>query len=167
MNIIKAWYHIWAIIKRFFFRIIYREKIKIGKNTTWRRNFSVMLGDRAELQIGKDCFFNNQCTIGANGSVIIGDGSIFGENVKIYDHNHRFSNIEKSIKSQGYSNGKIRIGKHCWIGSNVCILKNADIGNNCVIGAGCVISEKIEDNTIVKRDNQYIVEVLDFVVEDR
>ena len=54
----------------------------------------------------------------------------------------------------------VHIGKHCWICSNVCILKNADIGNNCVIGAGCVISEKIKDNTIVRANNQYILDTL-------
>lgn len=119
-----------------------------------------MIGKNGKLQIGKECFFNNGCTIGVNKSVIIENGSIFGENVKIYDHNHRFADATKSIKSQGYSNGMIHIGKHCWIGSNVCILKNADIGNNCVIGAGCVISKKIEDNTIVRANNQYSLETL-------
>lgn len=119
-----------------------------------------MIEKNGKLQIGKGCFFNNGCTIGVNKSVIIENGSIFGENVKIYDHNHRFADTTKSIKSQGYSNGTVHIGKHCWIGSNVCILKNADIGNNCVIGAGCVISEKIKDNTIVRANNQYILDTL-------
>ena len=160
MIIFKIWYHILAIVKKFLYKILYRKKIEIAKNVTWRRDFSVMIEKNGKLQIGKGCFFNNGCTIGVNKSVIIENGSIFGENVKIYDHNHRFSDTTKSIKSQGYSNGTVHIGKHCWIGSNVCILKNADIGNNCVIGAGCVISEKIKDNTIVRANNQYILDTL-------
>ena len=160
MIIFKIWYHILAIVKKFLYKILYRKKIEIAKNVTWRRDFSVMIEKNGKLQIGKGCFFNNRCTIGVNKSVIIENGSIFGENVKIYDHNHRFADTTKSIKSQGYSNGTVHIGKHCWIGSNVCILKNADIGNNCVIGAGCVISEKIKDNTIVRANNQYILDTL-------
>ena len=160
MIIFKIWYHILAIVKKFLYKILYRKKIEIAKNVTWRRDFSVMIEKNGKLQIGKGCFFNNGCTIGVNNSVIIENGSIFGENVKIYDHNHRFADTTKSIKSQGYSNGTVHIGKHCWIGSNVCILKNADIGNNCVIGAGCVISEKIKDNTIVRANNQYILDTL-------
>ena len=160
MIIFKIWYHILAIVKKFLYKILYRKKIEIAKNVTWRRDFSVMIEKNGKLQIGKGCFFNNRCTIGVNKSVIIENGSIFGENVKIYDHNHRFADTTKSIKSQGYSNGMVHIGKHCWIGSNVCILKNADIGNNCVIGAGCVISEKIKDNTIVRANNQYILDTL-------
>ena len=160
MIIFKIWYHILAIVKKFLYKILYRKKIEIAKNVTWRRDFSVMIEKNGKLQIGKGCFFINGCTIGVNKSVIIENGSIFGENVKIYDHNHRFADTTKSIKSQGYSNGTVHIGKHCWIGSNVCILKNADIGNNCVIGAGCVISEKIKDNTIVRANNQYILDTL-------
>ena len=160
MIIFKIWYHILAIVKKFLYKILYRKKIEIAKNVTWRRDFSVRIEKNGKLQIGKGCFFNNGCTIGVNKSVIIENGSIFGENVKIYDHNHRFADTTKSIKSQGYSNGTVHIGKHCWIGSNVCILKNADIGNNCVIGAGCVISEKIKDNTIVRANNQYILDTL-------
>ena len=160
MIIFKICYHILAIVKKFLYKILYRKKIEIAKNVTWRRDFSVMIEKNGKLQIGKGCFFNNGCTIGVNKSVIIENGSIFGENVKIYDHNHRFADTTKSIKSQGYSNGMVHIGKHCWIGSNVCILKNADIGNNCVIGAGCVISEKIKDNTIVRANNQYILDTL-------
>ena len=160
MIIFKIWYHILAIVKKFLYKILYRKKIEIAKNVTWRRDFSVMIEKNGKLQIRKGCFFNNGCTIGVNKSVIIENGSIFGENVKIYDHNHRFADTTKSIKSQGYSNGTVHIGKHCLIGSNVCILKNADIGNNCVIGAGCVISEKIKDNTIVRANNQYILDTL-------
>ena len=37
--------------------------------------------------------------------------------------------LKRSIKEQGFSNGTVSIGRHCWIGSNVCILKNADIKN--------------------------------------
>ena len=102
MIIIKIWYHIWAIVKKFFYKIIYRKKIEIAKNVTWRRDFSIMVGKNGKLQIEKDCFFNNGCTIGVNKSVVIEKGSIFGENVKIYDHNHKFADITKSIKSQWY-----------------------------------------------------------------
>lgn len=80
---------------------------------------------------------------------MIGSNSIFGENVKIYDHNHRFNMPNRLIKNSGYSYGSVSIGSNCWIGSNVILLKGAEIGNNCVIGAGCVIDSKIPSNSIV------------------
>lgn len=84
-------------------------------------------------------------------------GTLFGENVKIYDHNHRFQK-DSPIKEQGYSNGEVHIGGHCWIGSGVIILKGADISDNCVIGAGSVISGYIPEGCIAvsKRNNEII-----------
>ena len=80
----------------------------------------------------------------------IGDGTIFGENVKVYDHNHLYKNTSISIKEQGYSSAPIKIGKHCWIASNVVILKGVTIGDNCVIGAGCVVYKDVPANSILK-----------------
>lgn len=69
--------------------------------------------------------------------------------MKIYDHNHRF-NQHIEIKQQGFSNGSVIIGQHCWISSNMMILKNTVIGDNYVIGAGTVVSGTIPSNSIVK-----------------
>lgn len=149
MIIIKSWYHFMALVQRAMLSLFYGSKMKIGKGTTWRRGFSVMKDNDAFIKIGEDCFFNNDCSINANHYIEIGGGTIFGENVKIYDHNHRF-NQHKAIKLQGFSNGNVVIGCRCWVGSNVTILKGTEIGNNCVIGAGCIISGKVPDNSIVK-----------------
>lgn len=148
MIILKIWYHLIAITQRLFYKMIYGDKLSIGRATTWRRGFSLMLDRNAKVEIGQNCFFNNDCSIASNKWITIGGGTIFGENVKIYDHNHRF-NRPIPIKEQGFSNGEIHIGKHCWIGSNVVILKGTDIGDNCVIGAGCVISGEIPKNSLV------------------
>lgn len=89
--------------------------------------------------------------------ITILDNTLFGENVHIYDHNHRFSNPNIAIKDQGYTTSIVHIGKHCWIGSNVTILKGAFIGDNCVIAAGCVIDQNVPSNTIVRRNSNTII----------
>lgn len=82
-------------------------------------------------------------------SITIGNNTIFGENVKVYDHNHQYKDIQTHIYKQGYSYAPISIGSNCWIASNVVILKGVTIGDNCVIGAGCVIYKDIPSDTIV------------------
>lgn len=157
MIFFKVACHCRAIIQKIVFILIYGKGITWGKNVTWRRRFSIMKTKDSSVKIGDDCFFNNDCTIDATNYISIGPGTIFGENVKIYDHNHKFANSDIPIKEQGYSSGSVNIGKHCWIGSNVVILKNSNIGDNCVIGAGCVISGNIESNVIVKKTDNYII----------
>lgn len=153
MKIIAGWYHLLAKIRLIVFKILFGNRLIIGRKTTWRKGFSILVNKGAKIKIGKNCFFNNYCSLTAMKLIEIGNGTLMGENVKLYDHNHRFRYINKPIKEQGYSVDEIKIGKHCWIGSNVVILKGTHIGNNCVIGAGCVVSGEIPDNTILKLTN--------------
>lgn len=154
MTIIKIWCHLRASFQKVFYKIIYGKNFVIGNKVTWRRGFSVMKTPEAIINIGNNCFFNNDCSLAANKLISIGRGTIMGENVKIYDHNHRF-NKETPLKEQGYSDGEVHIGEDCWIGSNVVVLKGAHISNHCVIGAGCVISGHVPEWTIVKQSNDY------------
>lgn len=158
MLILKIWLHICAELEKRFYKLIYGKKLKIGRSVTWRNNFTVMIAETGMVEIGDNCFFNNGCSINANELVRIGQGTLFGENVKIYDHNHRFRDSNKSIKQQGFSNGEVIIGNHCWIGSNVVILKGSKIGDNCVIGAGCIVSGVVESNSLLKKKAEYIIE---------
>lgn len=153
MKILKIWFHFKAIVKKMVYKLIFGGKLKIGKGTTWRDGFHVAIEGAGKIAIGESCFFNHNCSVNALEHVSIGDGTIFGANCHIYDHNHRFRDEEDSIKSQGYSVEKTTIGSHCWLGSNVVVLKGVTIGDNVTIGAGCVISENIPKNSIVTCDS--------------
>ena len=149
MKVIKLWCHIKAAVKKLAYKLIYGSKLKIGKGTTWRNEFHIAI-EGGKIDIGDNCFFNNGCSINSLEHIAIGEGTIFGSNSHVYDHNHKFRNQQQSIKDQGYSTGETKIGKHCWIGTNVVILKGVTIGDNVVIGAGCVVDCDIPANSIVK-----------------
>lgn len=121
----------------------------IQKNVMARKHFFVYCGNNGTLTIGNNVFFNNSCSINCMESITIGNDCQFGENVKMYDHNHAYKNKALPINQQGYVSGAITIGNNCWIGSNVTILRNVQIGNNVVVGAGCVVAKSIPDNTVV------------------
>ena len=157
MLFIKLWHHIVCDIQMIVLKILYGQRFQVGKNVTWRSNFSVMIDTNGSVTIGDNCFFNNGCSIACNQNIVIGEGTLFGENVKVYDHNHRFRDIKTPIKEQGFSNGIVSIGRHCWIGSNAVILKGALIEDNCVIGAGCVIDYKVTAGTIIKQQQHVAI----------
>ena len=79
------------------------------------------------VKIGDNVFFNNGTSIAAKEKIEIGDNCIFGENVKIYDHNHVFKDLQKPIMKQGFSTKSVHIGSNCWLGSNVVVLCGANI----------------------------------------
>lgn len=151
MILLKLKCHIVARLKQFGYRLLYGKRILWGSGTTFRSGFHLMIERQGQVCIGDHCFFNHDCSINCLDQVEIGTGTIFGEGVRIYDHNHRFSDATTPIKEQGYVTSPVQIGSHCWIGSNVVILRRAKIGDHCVIGAGCVINQEIQDGTIVTR----------------
>jgi len=153
MILLKIIFHINAIAARIFYKIIYGKSLKIGKGTTFRKGFSLIIM-KGKIVIGENCFFNNYCSLASTNSITIGNGTLFGENVKVYDHNHIYADIDVPIKDQGYKHAPIVIGNHCWIASNVVILKGVTIGDNAVIGAGCIIHESVPANTVVIHKQQ-------------
>lgn len=160
MYILKVFWHLNALLKIFFYKIIFGNRLRIGKNVTFRKGFSLLV-DGGKISIGNNVFFNNYCSIVSHESVIIGDNCIFGENVKIYDHNHRFNNNDVK-KNQGFSSKEIKIGKNCWLANNVILLKGAEIGDNSVIGAGCIIKGKIPADVIVRKNDKYDFQKIEY-----
>lgn len=144
----------WKILK---LKLEYGKKIDV-KKFHFREGFHVYLEEKGVLKIGKNCFFNNNCSITVRDSVVIGDNCIFGENVKIYDHNHSYLDMNFPISQQGFSVAKIIVENDCWIGSNAVILKGVHIGSHCVIGAGVIVYKDVPDNTLVlcKQELHYI-----------
>ena len=118
------------------------------------RNFCFFLiYSDASLIINKNVFFNNGCSINCFENIEIGENSIFGEGVKIYDHNHKYHyDVDDvlTIKRNEFTTAPVKIGKNCWIGSNVTILKGVEIGDNVIIGAGCLVYKSVPANSIVR-----------------
>lgn len=131
-------------------------KVTIGSQTVFRKNCTINMEAQGVLTIGNGSFFNNGCSISCLGTVEIGNDTLFGEGVRLYDHNHVFNQAGKLIKDQGYAVGKIKIGNNCWIGSNCVILKDVEIGDNVVIGASCLISTSVPANMVVRSATQLL-----------
>lgn len=159
MILLKIIFKLNSTVIKFILKILYGNKIKMGKSLNFRKRFNVLIDKSGKLIIGDYCFFNNDCSINCLGNIKIGDNCLFGENIKMYDHNHIFNDINKNIKDQGYKIGSIIIGKNCWIASNVTILSNVIIGDNVVIGANCLIYKSIPSNSIIRSQNNFILTI--------
>ena len=101
------------------------------------------------MEIGDGCFFNNYCSINAKAGIKIGANCLFGENVKIYDHDHDYkNNIYDFVRK------RIEIGSNTWIASNCIILKGVNIGSRCVIAAGTIVNKNINSNNLIYQVKQ-------------
>lgn len=123
------------------------SKVRIQDNVDIRNFFNLTTGKQAEIIIHNNVFFNNNCSINCLEKIEIGENTLFGENVRLYDHNHRYN--EHQVFHQDFTTSPIKIGKNCWLGSNVVVLKGVTIGENSIIGAGCIVHKDIPKNTIL------------------
>lgn len=128
------------------FQINNKADLIVGSNVICRNfeNFRVPSG---KLILHDGVFINNSCSFNCMERIEIGAGTMMGEGVRFYDHDHVYT-AEKIEKWQ-WTTAPIRVGRDCWIGSNVTILKGVTIGDNTIIGAGCLIRNDIPANSVV------------------
>ena len=139
------------------------EEIIIGDNVTISRGVMI----RPSSYYGKDCgvglvigshsSFGPYCFIGCSGKIVIGENVMFGPKCSLFAENHVFSDINRTIKSQGVNNKGIIVEDDCWIGSNVVILDGVRIGRGSVIGAGTLISKDIPAGSIILDQRQKLI----------
>jgi acetyltransferase-like isoleucine patch superfamily enzyme len=111
-----------------------------------RKLLTINISDGTVI-IGDGVFFNQGVSLNCRLSIIIGKNTIVGENVKIYDHNHRFRE-KKLIKKQGFKLKEVNIGENVWIGTNTVILSGVSVGANSVISAGSIVKRDVPADTI-------------------
>ena len=136
------------------FQIDATANFVVGDNVICRNfeNFHVSSG---KVILHDGVFINNSCSFNCMERIEIGSGTMMGEGVRFYDHDHIYT-AEKIEKWQ-WTTAPIRVGRDCWIGSNVTILKGVTIGDNTIIGAGCLIRNDIPANSVVYNDGHLSV----------
>lgn len=148
------------IVVTTYYRIIYKDRFSFGQKFKFRSNFKLYIEPTAYIKFGDNCFINNYFSATARKAITIGNDCIFGEGVKIYDHNHKYDKKDSGepIYLQGFTSKEVVIGNNCWIASNVTILAGVHIGDNCVIGANCLIYKDIPAGSVIKHKEELLGE---------
>lgn len=81
------------------------------------------------------------------GGVNIGDDTVIAAHCYIIDMDHGTS-AAKKISDQDNSVSPVVIGKDCWLGANVTVLKGSIIEDGAVIGAKSLVKGPIHANSI-------------------
>ena len=115
-----------------------KGKLILGKGVAIGERTKCLITKGANMKLASGVSLNSDCKLVCREKIEIGENSIFGPNVLVYDHDHLFD-TETGVKRKEYKTGEVVIGKNCWIGANTVILRGTHIGDNCVIGAGSVI----------------------------
>lgn len=131
--------------------------VSIGENCSFgykmggfHRGGSIELQARykgSKIKIGNNVATNNNIMLCAANYIEIGNDTLIGQYVTIMDHEAH--GIEPNKRRELGEIGTVIIGKNVWLGNNVVILKNSEIGENTVVATGAVVSGKFPANVII------------------
>lgn len=107
------------------------------------------------IHVGKECFFNYNCTFLDVSPITLGNGVFIGANVTLATPNHPFlaeerlnANYPDGYHDLEYS-APITINDGCWICSSATICGGVTIGENSIVAAGSLVLRDVPANSIV------------------
>ena len=147
------------IFKNSELRVYSKAKCIIGNEVKIDYNTVISVTKDSNLTLKNNVGIGSNSMIVCHKSIYIGENTLIGPNVYIYDHDHKFS--KGRIKRKEYICKDVIIGDNCWIGACTVILKGTKIGSNCIIGAGSIVTGEIPDNTLFIQKREKVLKDID------
>ena len=113
--------------------------------------------ENSEIVISKGVTINNGFTALALDRIKIGNNTLIGTNVCIFDSDFHSVSHVNGKRSIGKTKA-VEIGSNCWIGSNVIILKGVELGDGCVVAAGSVVNKSFGNQSLIAGNPAILVQ---------
>lgn len=105
----------------------------------------------AEIIIGDGVGISGSSIVAVE-KIQIGENTMLGANTNIFDTDFHPVDANSRINQKNILDAKhssVKIGKQCWLGANVTVLKGVTIGDRVVVGAMSLVNKDIQDDAIV------------------
>ena len=130
-------------------------KLSVGNNVVLRNFISIEVNNGASLTLGDNVYINNYSNIRCFHSIEIGENTMLGDGVRIFDFDHSYSAYHIGRLSSTVA--PVVIGKNSWIGPNCVITKGVTIGDNVIIGAGTVVTKDVPNDSLVYGQKNLVI----------
>ncbi|MDI1318554.1 acyltransferase [Flavobacterium sp.] len=125
------------------------NNVKIGDNTKIASRARLFGSPHYQLVVGENCYFGlNTIVEGFNATVTIGKHVSFAQNVMLMSGSGPNAS-EKMQRIFPIIKGEVTIGDHTWIGANVVIMPNVNLGKYCIVGAQSFVNASFPDYSII------------------
>lgn len=141
-----------------FVHLKFYENTKIVIKNNVKLDFftRIVVANNSIVEIDEHSKVGKSTVLNAGANIKIGKKNLIAQNCSINSSEHKFKE-KLDIMNQGYKHSDVTLKDDIWLGANVIINPGSTIGSHSVIGAGCIIKGKIEENSIVKNDNNLLV----------
>lgn len=133
---------------KFYWSIAENAEIIFEGKTVLGRGTQVICGTKAIIVFGENFYCNSMCIINSSRRLSFGRDVLIGWKTELLtsDGHEVYDMYEGDSHKE---NSEIVIGNHCWIASNVTILKGTRISNDSIVATKACISKKFEQNNIL------------------
>ena len=122
-----------------------RAEVIVGEGSWLRSDLApvqVVAFAGARLVVGRDGFLNG-CHLSSKRSLVLGRRVFVGPGSRIFDSDqHDLDDQTPELTNP------VRVGDHCWIASDVTVLRGVEIGEHSVIGARSLVTRSIPSHTV-------------------
>jgi len=130
---------------RLHFSIGPGAEVEIGERVWLRTDVGevhVIAFEGARIRLGDEAFLNG-CQVSAKTSVVFGRRAWLGTGSRIFDSDQHDFDAERPEQSE-----PVALGDHCWVASDVTILRGVEIGAHSVVGTRSLVTKSIPPHTL-------------------
>jgi acetyltransferase-like isoleucine patch superfamily enzyme len=119
--------------------------VEIGADTWLRSDLApviIFAFPGAHIRIGREGFLNG-CHLSAKASLDIGHRVWIGPGSRVFDSDQHDLDSERVERIE-----PVVIGDHCWVASDVTVLRGVEIGEQSVVGARSLVTKSMPPHTL-------------------
>lgn len=142
---------------------IFQKILRINSDCCFSKHFTskilnskMLIFDKKSYKTLKSFFGSGGCYFNAANGIHIGTGTFWAVNVVIvsetYNYNKGFS-AKEVVKP-------VVIGKNCWLGANVVIMPEVELGDNVIVGAGSIVTKSFPSNCVIAGNPAKVIRML-------
>ncbi len=122
--------------------------ISLGEGAMLDRDVTLLATcDAALIKIGARVYINRHTILDVHQHLEVGDETMIGPGCYITDHDHTFSK-DTAPGAAPLVAEPTCIGKRCWLGAHVTVLKGITIGDGTVVGAGSIVTKSLPPHVL-------------------
>jgi carbonic anhydrase/acetyltransferase-like protein (isoleucine patch superfamily) len=119
--------------------------VEIGADTWLRSDIApviIFAFPGARIRIGREGFLNG-CHLSAKAALEIGNRVWIGPGSRVFDADQHDLDADRAERIE-----PVTIGDHCWVASDVTVLRGVEIGEQCVVGTRSLVTKSLPPHTL-------------------